>query len=216
MERRLVLMTFAIAVVAAMLGGGAVVWANHQFSDVPNAGFHGDIEEIVEAGCASGFSDGTFRPNANATRGQFAYWMSNCGGRAEARTGATDFLPDSPDLFTGLGAVSIDSPAAGGMGQALVIAAATVDASADGDVIWRLRENRGSGPQLLDEKNDTIYAPSTGTINPASTVTLMGMVPIEAGESVQFTVDIERADGIPLANVRVDTVAMYFPFAGIS
>ena len=56
--------------------------ANHQFSDVATGSFfHDEIAAIFDAGCAGGFADSTFRPNSATTRGQFTYWLNNCGGR---------------------------------------------------------------------------------------------------------------------------------------
>ncbi|MDQ5823070.1 MAG: S-layer homology domain-containing protein [Chloroflexota bacterium] len=48
------------------------------FSDVaPDSPFYPFIERMVSRGIISGYGDGTFRPNANATRGQTAKIVSN-------------------------------------------------------------------------------------------------------------------------------------------
>jgi hypothetical protein len=91
------------------------VWADHQFNDVPDPSFfHESVTAIGDAGCALGFPGGGFQPNANATRGQFAFWLNNCGGRVEfnessnALTGTfTDYSPVTmTGGATGTGSVS--------------------------------------------------------------------------------------------------------------
>jgi hypothetical protein len=57
--------------------------ANHRFPDVATGTFfHESSGAIFDAGCADGYSDGTFRPKTNANRGQFGYWTHNCASRA--------------------------------------------------------------------------------------------------------------------------------------
>lgn len=87
----------AAIVVTSVLSAGGAVWASHQFPDVPDAGFHDQIGAIVDAGCASGFNDGTFGPRDSTTRGQFAYWTDNCGSRlVEASSDADLPITDTP------------------------------------------------------------------------------------------------------------------------
>jgi S-layer homology domain len=58
--------------IAGILLGSAttsVVWASHQFSDVPNSHqFHSHIDWAADNGIVSGYSDGTFRPNDPVSR----------------------------------------------------------------------------------------------------------------------------------------------------
>jgi hypothetical protein len=71
-----------LAVIAAIAATASLssYAAARAFSDV--SGFFADpVDNITDAGCATGFGDGTFRPKDGATRGQFAYWLNNCGGR---------------------------------------------------------------------------------------------------------------------------------------
>ena len=61
----------AMLIAGILLGSAttSVVWASHQFSDVPNTNpFHGDITWAADNGIASGFPDGTFRPNDPVSR----------------------------------------------------------------------------------------------------------------------------------------------------
>ncbi|MGI8587109.1 MAG: S-layer homology domain-containing protein [Chloroflexia bacterium] len=60
-----------IVVIAA--GWTVINPPNPTFSDVPpNSTFYSVIETAVCRGVISGYSDGTFRPNNNAIRGQIA------------------------------------------------------------------------------------------------------------------------------------------------
>jgi hypothetical protein len=216
MTRRNVLLAFALGAVGALLGGLTVAWADHQFSDVPDShSFHEQIGSVVDAGCATGFNDGTFRPGNSPTRGQFAYWMNNCGGRAQWDGSLSSFLNDGDDDREFLAPTSVTAGAQGdGVGLVVVIGTGTIDASADGNVEWSLHADDGTSVDQLAEKNDAIYASPGATINPASTVTLLSAVEIDAGETIDFFMNVHRADGIPLANIHADVVAMYFPFNG--
>jgi hypothetical protein len=55
------------------------------FSDVPGAQpFYAPIMCLVCQGIVGGYSDGTFRPGANVTRGQVAKFVSNAAGYQDA------------------------------------------------------------------------------------------------------------------------------------
>ncbi|HEX9987619.1 MAG TPA: S-layer homology domain-containing protein [Chloroflexia bacterium] len=55
-----------------------------QFSDVPEGStFYPYVRCLVCRGIVSGYSDGTFRPNNNVTRGQIAKMVSNAAGFAD-------------------------------------------------------------------------------------------------------------------------------------
>ena len=84
-RRALVATAMAAALLASSITAVAVT-----FSDIGGGAYESQITNIANAGCASGFNDGTFRPQEGTKRGQFAYWLNNCGGRvAYARSGAT-------------------------------------------------------------------------------------------------------------------------------
>jgi hypothetical protein len=89
-----------LAVMVAMAGSGigGVAYASHQFNDVSSGSFfHEEIAAIVDAGCATGFGN-EFRPADNATRGQFSFWLNNCGGRVAASTGPDAVFIDSSPI----------------------------------------------------------------------------------------------------------------------
>jgi hypothetical protein len=59
-----------------------------QFSDVPvGSTFYPYIHCLVCLGIVNGYSDGTFRPNANVTRGQLSKIVSNSAGFSDTPTG---------------------------------------------------------------------------------------------------------------------------------
>ena len=216
MTRRTVLLVFAIGALGSLLGGAAAVWADHQFSDVPDGhAFHDEIGSVVDAGCATGFNDGTFRPGSSPTRGQFAYWLNNCGGRAQYGGSLSSFLNDANDVRSGLAPARMNSGAqGGGVSIVVVMGTGSINTSADGSVEWTLVSDDGTTSEELTSANDTIYSPPGATINPGSSVTLVSAVEVPAGEFRDFSMTVTRADGIPLANIRADLVAMSFPFNG--
>ena len=67
----------------------------------------------------------------------------------------------------------------------------------------------------LATANDTIFDAPGGTINPGTSVTLTAAVVVPAGETRTFSLTVTRANGIPLANIHADVVAMSFPFNGV-
>lgn len=63
--------------IGATLSGGQVADASASFKDVPsNHWAKSSIDTAVAKGYFKGYSDGTFRPNANITRAEFAVLMS--------------------------------------------------------------------------------------------------------------------------------------------
>jgi hypothetical protein len=117
-----------MAVLAAGIGG--VAYASDTFPDVPNGGFHDQIDAIVNAGCATGFNDGTFRPTDGTKRGQFAFWMNNCGSRiyGAGTFGPTNiFDADTNDGFrNGPVEVLSDQVTVAGSGSQMASSLATV------------------------------------------------------------------------------------------
>ena len=61
------------------------------FTDIASSGFHDEIIYANKAGLASGYADGTFRPNANVTRAQFVTFLWRMAGEPEAAEGTLSF-----------------------------------------------------------------------------------------------------------------------------
>jgi hypothetical protein len=60
-----------------------------RFSDSASSPFTTEIDNIAQAGCASGFPDGTYRPTQPVNRQQMAAFINRCGGRIAHTTGST-------------------------------------------------------------------------------------------------------------------------------
>src|SRR5690349_1130468 len=118
--RRIVALVALIVVVSSTTNAVA----NHLFPDVPtNSAFHTEIDNIVGAGCATGFNDGTFRPLDAPTRQQFAAWMNRCGGR---------LMPED----TATASSSTSGPAGAALlGDSTITPGATGDAATGGFVL---------------------------------------------------------------------------------
>lgn len=127
--RRLIAIPVALALAAAAGAGGA--WASHQFTDVNDGSFfHDAIGNIVAGGCATGFNDETFRAGTNATRGQFAFWMSNCGGRVSSDSASATLAPGESTSSGDRAVVEIEAGAAGdGSGFVVVMTSWTAKPS---------------------------------------------------------------------------------------
>jgi 5'-nucleotidase / UDP-sugar diphosphatase len=72
-----------------------------QFSDVDeNNTFYANVRCLACRGIVSGYSDGTFRPNNQVTRGQLAKMVSNSAGFNEVVTGHTfEDVPPSNTFY---------------------------------------------------------------------------------------------------------------------
>lgn len=99
---RVVAIVATVAALAALLGtvGGAAL-ANHQFPDVPTGNaFHDDIDDFANAGCATGFPDGTFHPQEDVKRQQMARFVNACGGRIDFEQGTAFSVGPSVPILT--------------------------------------------------------------------------------------------------------------------
>jgi hypothetical protein len=89
----------AAAAAAVVVVTGSMVFANHDFADVPtSAYYHNDVSTIHALGITSGCGNGNYCPNAAVTRGQMATFLARTAGlyRAahnEASTVLVDTLP---------------------------------------------------------------------------------------------------------------------------
>jgi hypothetical protein len=72
-----------------------------QFSDVPQGStFYPYVRCLACRGIVSGYSDGTFRPNAEVTRGQLSKIVSNAAGFTFPVTGQTyEDVPESGEFY---------------------------------------------------------------------------------------------------------------------
>src|SRR5215204_1371192 len=83
----------AIALVSSLGGGLVATAAGAAFNDVPaEARFAEHITSVQEAGIASGYSDGSFRPTNPINRQQAAAWINRSASRS-----ALDFADQSAE-----------------------------------------------------------------------------------------------------------------------
>jgi hypothetical protein len=105
---------------ATVISLGGVALADHQFGDVPDSQAHHDsIGAVRGAGCATGFSDGTYRPGQNITRGQAAGFLTRCGTRAVHSEISQSGPPD--DQETTLATVTLTAGATGAGSGGIVL-----------------------------------------------------------------------------------------------
>ena len=79
--RRTVLVAVLAALVTTIVAVPIVVYASHQFTDVPNTNpFHADIDWLADAGVTKGCSTTQYCPKDNVTREQMAAFMRRLSG----------------------------------------------------------------------------------------------------------------------------------------
>ena len=175
----------AIAAVAAVSAAGGVAFANHTFSDVPDETAFGQaINAGSEAGCFTGFNDGTFRPGDTPTRGQFAFWTDNCGARAGAEIDPTS------DPVTSSGSAELQSidVEVGGTGTQQIVLQASLNAS-NGQTIANACSGGsfcGATFRLVDEGDNTI----------SGTFFFRKQVDVTQQETISFGTVVEATAGV--------------------
>jgi hypothetical protein len=120
-----------LVTVIAIIASSATFALANSFTDIPPGSFfEGPVDDITDAGCASGFADGTFDTSSSATRGQFALWGANCFSRSTRATS-----PNTPGLngtYKTIDSPIIDIPGFPGQTQYLHVSA------------WYLLDSSGS------------------------------------------------------------------------
>jgi hypothetical protein len=193
------------AVVAAFVGAmtalGAVAGAG--FVDTGGHPFATEIDNIADAGCASGFAGNTFRPNASVTRAQFAAWMNRCGGRVEAGHGATSLSANGEVTVASATMTAGAIPAGGGF--VMVTGALEAGSPADpGSVTFRLRVT--GGPVL-----ETVPLDVPAELDVGGAITTV--LPVDGASDTTLTITAERGSADTVA-VEADLTLLYVPFAG--
>jgi hypothetical protein len=221
-HRHTLLVSAAVsAIIALFVGGGAVAWANHQFPDVPTSSpFHDDIATFVDAGCASGFPDNTFRPQDPVKRQQMARFFAACGGRVE-----TDETSGPVALSPGGGAVladvTIDAGAVGGDGGFVVMMATyqvTSTTTVGCDIALRLTDVDSPVP-VPDDDAQVIALSNTTRATEREQGTMFEVVPAPPGSSLHwgltgaFSVFSPTQCNQPVS-VEGDVSGVYVPFPG--
>ena len=214
LTRRIIHATATIAIAAAtvLVLDQTGLRASHQFNDVGNGNFfHESIGAIGSAGCASGFNDGSFRPNSNPTRGQFAYWTHNCGGRIAHDRGVSFTVSGLNQLANvSVTAGALDNPPIDTGGYVWV--SATAEAS-DG--------SNTSCEVAISMRRNGVITDSLG-LNPTGSNStnwangqISRVVAIDGGATDAYDVRASSSGCLGgSAAVEVGLTAMYVPFDG--
>lgn len=215
------------AAIALMVSTSGTALANHQFADVDDGSFFGGaIEAIADAGCATGYDDGTFRPRDGITRGQFAFWLENCGGRAE-RDHDTATL-DTDDETVDVVATTVQPGAQGaaglgGQGQYVVVIATYDVATAGTDLPCNVEltlDDQGGNVNPGDVPTQVVQIQSETTdfVERANGSMTM-LVPVDAENATTVTLEATRPAQPGCASdiaVNGSVLMMSFPFNGVS
>lgn len=110
------------ALFGVSVGLGSAAFAR-SFSDTGGTFFEEQIDKLTDAGCAAGFNDGSFRPRDATTRGQFALWLNNCGGRIAHKVDNIAAVFDNADLTLLSDSIVLDGDSGAGQTQIVRIEA---------------------------------------------------------------------------------------------
>jgi hypothetical protein len=216
-------------VVASLLAGGlgaSVAVAVDDFDDVdPESQFAEHVENISEAGIATGYPDGTFRPREPINRQQAAAWINRSATRSalDFANEPSEYAPVNPgDPTRVLATVTVTSPAAGTGGGWVnlqgIIAAGTQNSTGAGcpcAIDARVHDSDGDdvaiafmtvpGEESDDERDGA---------GPVGIAPVTGIVYLPAGETETYTLEITLDDD-DVAGVFVSGVlsAQYTPMA---
>jgi hypothetical protein len=203
-------------VAAGLIGGLGATAANASFDDVPNEGAYTEhIDNLQEAGIATGYSDGSFRPAADMNRRQTAAWLDRSAARVGLdRTDGATIVLDAANPVATLAEVEMTSPAAGD-GQGWVTLQGGAGAFVTGDesscpcVIKLVLRN--SADELVGLGVLTAY-PSDGGFA-LSTGSVFAAVPLPAGVTETYRLEAELMDTTTSVAVAGMAYGTYSPLA---
>jgi hypothetical protein len=221
--RRTVLVALVTSLVTSIVvGGTTIAFANHQWSDVATGNvFHADIDAFTEAGCGTGFPNGTFHPSDPVLRQQAARFARACGTRIAQED--DDALTTVP---TGLDGVTLNSEGitagAQGNGAGFVLGIANIDLSTtdndSGDFPCTLATSLSSptvghtGAANLETGAASFRLQSTATQATSSTLTEVWEV--DAGETITARVNVAKFGCDAAVSAKSDLTLLYVPFPG--
>lgn len=211
--------TVAAMTAVALLGGVGATAANATFTDVPGEGQYAEhIENLQEAGIATGFADGSFRPTANMNRRQTAAWLD----RAASRVGLSDPADDQNDSVvldaanptTTLATIEMTSPAAGdGRGWVTLQGGVGGLALEGGEncpctVLVNVHDSNNA---LVGRTILTILNPEGGLA--FTTAALFVLTPLAAGETETYSVNLQLFDTDVTVGLSGAAFGLYTPLA---
>ena len=188
----------AVALVAAgLVGGLGATAANAAFDDVPTEGAYTEhITNLQEAGIATGYSDGSFRPSADMNRRQTAAWINRAAARVGLDYSGSDTLfLDGENLVGTVAEVEMTSPAAGsGEGWVTLFGGVGAIVTANGDQCpcLALVRFRNSADEIVGQSVLTVIDNGNGVA--FSTSPTFAAVPLAAGATETYRLEVELTD----------------------
>jgi S-layer homology domain len=211
----------ALALVAAGLVGGVGATAANAalFPDVPTEGRYGEhVANLQEAGIATGYADGSFRPADDINRRQMAAWIDRSTSRVGSDLYGGDedgMVLDSADPTVTLAEIEMSSLAAPS-GEGWVTLHGAVGAT--------ILEGEENCPCLVwitvFDQDDNEVAATVVTLLPNGSGTAMnvtplfGLTPLPGSESNTYRVVATLDDTSITALVGSSFTALYTPMSG--
>ncbi|HYF45821.1 MAG TPA: S-layer homology domain-containing protein [Acidimicrobiales bacterium] len=210
--------TFVAIALAVAVGLVTANAASAGFDDVPSEGaFAESITRVQEAGIATGFADGTFRPRADISRQQSAAWLDRSMGRVGLDINGG--LPVGPTLSSAtpsavVSTLEMTSPAAeggsgwvtiqGGVGGVALAPEATCPCPLEVHVL-------DDEDNLVGRSRLVAWADPTG--NAFAVAPVLAVTPIDGGETRTFRVVATLLDTSDEVLVGGALYASYAPLA---
>jgi hypothetical protein len=216
---RTVLVALVTSLVTSLVvGGGALAFASHQWSDVTTGNaFHDDIAGFTDAGCGAGYPDGTFRPTQPVLRQQAARFLRSCGTRI---THEDDSESGTLVPGTGLSRLAVESMRAGalGDGHGYVLGLAVVDVSTidtgSGDFPCVVSVTLTSPTAGFTDQNEasTVSFRSASSSVQSQTVTLTQLWQLPDHGEVIGQVNVAKAGCAATVRAEANLTLLYVPF----
>jgi len=196
----------AVALASSLVGAVGVTAANATFDDVSESSqFAESITNVQEAGIATGYNDGTFRPRNALQRQQAAAWIDRASTRStlDFADESGEHAPVNPnDPTRELATIEMSSPSVGDGGGWVTldgyVAAATQAADGTGcPCAFDVRVVNGDGD---DVAIGAMTAPGPAMdderpVGPVGIAPVQGIVWLPAGETETYTLEITLVDG---------------------
>jgi S-layer homology domain len=224
MTKRQTIGVGVVALVAALLGGVvSQALASVSFSDISGSPFEEEIINIANAGIATGFPDGTFRPHDAVNRQQFAAWMNRGGGRVASDR--ITFGPisgsDSPLVLSG---ADMTAGAVGGAGGFVMVTAnfaftssspATCPCRIDIDLFSGAGNVIIEGGLTATAVSFVLPGPGAdgGQSSMTQSLTRVFRLPANTTDDYRAGFDVLDANAVNI-NGAVRITALYVPFSG--
>jgi hypothetical protein len=205
----------ALAVATGVLGANA---ASAGFDDVPSEGqFAESISRVQEAGIATGFPDGSFRPTNSLNRQQGAAWLDRASSRVGLDiNGGVAIGPTlsaaNPSAVTST--VEMTSPAASGGSGWVTIQGGVGGVSTDGastcpcPIDITVEDEAGT---VVGRGRLVALSDPTGAAFVVSPI--LAVVPIDGGETHSYRIVAELIDTTDTVLVGGAAYASYSPMA---